>query len=244
MPYIFNAQSFSFITMHLKKIPTAYSVSLMLLLSNMAGCGSTPVEYPHFPTYSLNQHQQHQENNGVAIGLSLVTDPQDMKTYFGANLLEAGLLPIFLVVKNRDPKATFLLEKEGIALEGKSPSKEASAEIDSSGHKALWVAAPLSMILFLPAAIFMIPAAASAESSYEELKLNLAYGEFRSKTLSPGRQSDGFVFFSVPLDAEGALAVKEVRVQIEVEDLKRKKKHQFVFPVTLNTKQKNDTSSF
>ena len=220
-------------------------VAIVLLLSNMAGCGSTPREYPHFPTHSPDQHQQHQENNGVAIGLSSVTDPQDMKTYFGANLLEAGLLPIFLVVKNRDPKVTFLLEKEGIALEGKSPSKEASAEIDSSEHEALWVAAPLSMILFLPAAIFMIPAAASAESDYEELKLNLGSREFRSKTLSPGRQTDRFVFFSVPLDAEGALAVKEVTVQIEVEDLKSKKKHQFVFPVALNPKPKEyDASSF
>jgi hypothetical protein len=224
--------------MNINNSNLAYWVSLMLLLSNMAGCGSTPVEYPHFPTHSPGQHQQHQENDGVAIGLSPVTDPQDMKTYFGANLLEAGLLPIFLVVNNRDSKATFLLEKEGIALEGKSPSNEASAEIDSSGHEALWVATPLLTILFLPAAIFMVPAAASAESDYEELKLNLASREFRSKTLSPGRQTDGFVFFSVPLDAEGALAVKEVKVQIEVEDLKSKKKHQFVFPVGLNTKPK------
>jgi len=215
--------------MCIKSFHTACWISFLMILSILAGCSRTPVIYPDFPNHSPDQYQYHQENNGLVIGISPITDPQEIRKYFGVNLLEGGVLPVFLSANNQNPKAIFVLQREHITLGLNSNTDKQPEIIDSSDRESMAIAAHLLSALF-------IPAWASAESEYFELKQNLARKEFRSKTLSPGRQTDGFVYFQIPSNnKESAESPKRTTIQIKVKETKSKQNYQFVFPVVLDT---------
>ena len=214
-----------------------YWVYFLVCLSFMVGCSRTPVVYPPYPIHSLNQYQYYQEKNGLGVGISLLSDPKENKTYFGTNLLAGGILPLFLIAKNLNTESTFLLEKDLITFGQQTGTNEGTAGIDSSNKETLSGLSVIAPLLF-------VNAWANAESEFAEQKHNLALKEFRSQTLSPGRQTNGFVYFRIPLnDRRGSSGGNEGRVQIEVKDIKSKQKYQFIFPVSLKTIQKSDTPS-
>lgn len=135
------------------------------------------------------------ENAKTIEGVTAVAQPllnqEDLKNYFGVNLLEKGILPIYLVVKNDNPHDSFILTTESvqIQLEGNKNSIEDPAREKQEAGEAIGLAgAILVSPLLLSVAIQQLSSASIIEENFESKK-------FRTKTIDPGQQVSGFLYF-------------------------------------------------
>ncbi len=177
-------------------------VLCMTLVLLAAGCGTMKVT--PLATNQASSYTQHEEKNGLVIGIQPMTDRREIQDMFKVNLLEHGLLPILLVVQNQSASDSFIVPKEQITvLGGATGSTNTSHEADiASGAKAAGEAtgfAAGAIILASPVvAAPLIIASLKLGSDATVVQYNLADKEFYTRTLGPGEKAQGFLYFRFP----------------------------------------------
>jgi hypothetical protein len=156
--------------------------------------------FPDFPAPGADQLMSFGDDD-LAISAYALTNPQDQKTYFGLDLAGAGVLPIWLSIKNRSSAKRFLVDADDIKLAyGEEPIQDAErsrSTIDDSGAKvvenaaAIGIAAgPIGLAVSLP--ILLMSGGVIARQ--DDVRRNLMIRQLYSRTVGPDQSAVGFVY--------------------------------------------------
>ncbi len=197
-----------------------------------SGCSA-----PQLPTYPVKQidHYQHTLfRDGLQIAVDPMFDSQENNTYFGVDLFQENILPVFVMVKNLNSNGSIVVHKNKISLNGlTNDHMEVNDEVnivDASNAMALNEASA-----FLGSTPLML-VALSQVSDLAEIKRNFKTKAFQTQTLSTGKQSCGFVYFRLP---EKIKNVEKLSIRIEMMNLQEKSNQIYQIPFVWKGK-KND----
>jgi hypothetical protein len=138
--------------------------------------------------YSLNETKE-----GLIVAVNPVTDKQGETKWFGKDILADGLLPIQIIVENRNASRSFIISKEEVLL------KSASSGVTTTSQQAT-IGNPtpgLVTALVLPNPI-IASFAISAAAHEQVMQYNLGERELAKQTISPNGHADGFVYYQFP----------------------------------------------
>jgi len=183
-----------------KLVADLFSLVLLFLLS-----GCTTMSVAPLKTGDADSYTQHEQKNGLVIGIRPMTDKREIKDMFKNNLLDNGLLPILVVAENQSASASFVIAKEKVFVLNEdtgTTSRSQTTEVASgdAGTAIGLTGAVLDLanpVLAAP----MIIAGAKMASNATVIQYNLADKEFYSRTLGPGEKAQGFVYFQFPKDS-------------------------------------------
>ncbi|MGE0826156.1 MAG: hypothetical protein AB7G75_17110 [Candidatus Binatia bacterium] len=177
--------------------------ALTIILS-VAGCaGKTLSPYPR---QAASSYPYFQEQDGLAIGIKPLTDPQESEKYFHTDLLSRGILAIFVAAENRESPNTFLLLKGQFTLHNALREELQVSDREQAGSSTLAatqnVMSALAVVGYfgfygvgaLPFALVE----SSIESHEEQVKTKFVTEELQAKTISLGEGTHGFVYFRRP----------------------------------------------
>lgn len=179
---------------------TLLGISLVSVLLE-SGCATMSVT--ELKTRPADSYAQHQQKNGVIIGIHPMTDKEEIKETFRINLLDKGLLPILLIVENQSTSTSFILAKEKVLL-----LREATGLENPSGRKevapgtkgtALDTVPVTIAALITPASVPLLFIGTKMNSDATVIQHNLADKELYTRTLGPGQKAEGFVYFQYPI---------------------------------------------
>ena len=189
-------------------------VSLALLCMLCGGCTTT---LPPYPVRPLTGYPHRVVQGGLALAVQPLRTEAERERYFGVDLVDEGVLPVFVLAENRSSTSSFLLSPENFRLgNAKSPpSGEGGPGRDPIGlHIA--AAATLSPVL--------IVAYSTLESKGHQINQTFELNKLRDTTLSPGETVSGFVYFPYPDEARAA---KTWRVDAEAPKLGTRARQRF-----------------
>ena len=201
---------------------------LMSALFLLVACGATK---PAVIGSELAQVKGYEETkNGLRIYIRPLQDKNEIKKYFGADLLKKNILPIFVLAENRNDTAYFLVE----------PAPPARDErIDNGGGTAAFVSAEdakksvykkdtqLEIGLAMAGPIFWLALIPIAMADYgptdasKSLQQALITQSLRKQTLSPGKTEQGFIYYQLPPDDSSAetIGITLQATNIETQDV-------------------------
>jgi len=169
----------------------------------LTGCGTVRIE--DYRRRAMDEQRYRGRNNHLEIAATPILDEVDLSKYFGANLLDAGILPIFIRVKNVDPSNSYIFGKEDFSVyEGSNQSGATSdAKVDSNANAPAAAATALLVpaLFFTPAAGLLLGAMLAAGKMISDASVvehNMTDKQFLTTTLAPGQEGSGFLYFKLP----------------------------------------------
>lgn len=179
---------------------------MILLVCGLAmlASGCSTMSVPDLKVRNADTYEQHQEKEGLAIGIHVMTDTEEVKKTFGMNLLEKGITPVLIVVENRSPSASFVVAKEKVYILDEVTGKTDTTNVKdvttgkSAAGAALGVAAVAGAAVGSVVAIPFIIASSKLASDAQVIEYGIANKEFSSSTLDPGVKAEGFIYFQLP----------------------------------------------
>jgi hypothetical protein len=196
-------------------------VALVTMIAFLAGCSAKRL--PDYSPLPAHQYSQKETLGDLTVAIYPMTQETEIKEYFGMNLLSADILPVTIVVENRNPELHFILRKDEIKLVNQSTqrfdrSNNPETVGSSTGEKTVGAIALLSPL----AAGMMIGMISNAA----EMKRNFAMKEFQQATISPGETKSGFVYFQLPKPEASPI---QWRFEIQAMDVKNKNPLTFTY---------------
>ena len=211
-----------------------------------AGCSTMTV--PPLTTGSADSYAQHQQKDGLVIGVQPMTDKKQVEDEFKVNLLEHGLMPILLVVENQNPASSFIVAKENVAVLNGITGTTNTAPVDKTAQRAQVASGAtsagqatgdaaigvMSVAIAIPGAdvlaVPLIIASAKLSSDATVVQYGLADKEFYSRTLGPGEKAYGFLYLQFPKVSPPS---GEYHVIAKVKNAATRDETAFDFPVNL-----------
>jgi len=179
-------------------------VCAILIIVGLTSTGCATVRIEEYGRRAMGEQRYRGRNNHLEIAATPILGEDELSKYFGANLIEAGILPIFVRVKNVDPFSSYIVGKEDFLLYERSSRSSATsdARVDSDIDARVTAASVLALVfaggvLGLGAAMAggkMVTDAAVVEH-------NLSNKQFLTTTLAPGQEGSGFLYFKLPQEA-------------------------------------------
>jgi len=153
--------------------------------------------YPDYPIKPISEYTHHQVDNGVAVAVHAIRQRDEVKTYFGADLVARGFLPVLIVVENQSEDASYMVSPKDFAYASGEGVDELRARPDHLGRgTAAGVVGGVSAVAISPVGL-LVSGAMVVHSS--KLSHNLKSKEFRTRSISPNRPSaSGFIYVPVP----------------------------------------------
>lgn len=143
------------------------------------------------------------EKQGLAIGVTPYLDTERNKQVFGADLKEAGILPLQVVVRNNSEcpltirKSDFTLGLPGKSDYAPAPVTTVTDQLESYESSAGVVG---STILFGLAGYLL--SSTERDKANEARKADLRSKEIQDVSLGPQQSINGFLFFLIPDDVQ------------------------------------------
>lgn len=194
----------------------------VMLCITSYGCAT--MQIPDYPKPSSNALKREKSINNLNIAIHPITDKQELEQYFGTDLSEAQILPVYVLADNKSSSSSFLLSKDYIALQQKKTSYRLKTDSGSvTGRSQVG-----EIVALTGAALVSIPllfGGIKAISNAEVVKQNLAAKALQTRTVSPGKSVDGFVYFKLP-DKTTPLA--DWAILLDVKELGNNSMHEFV----------------
>lgn len=189
----------------------------------LAGC-ATMIVTP-FTTGSADSYKQHEQKNGVIVGIHPMTTTGEIKDMFEVNLLDEGLLPILVVVENQSTSAaSFIIAKDKVYVLNKTTGIITTSQLKELSHTTETVLVILSPLVF----------GTNAYDNRIVIQQNLADKEFYSQTLGPGEKAQGFIYFQFPKESSPS---GNYHVVVEAKKSATDETTTFDFPVNLTLPQ-------
>src|SRR5208282_3968561 len=139
--------------------------TLILLASSslmLAGCSTMKIA--PLTTGSAGSYTQHEQTNGVVVGIRPMTDKREIEDMFKVNLLDKGLLPILVVVENQSASDSFIIAKDKVYVLneaiGTNNSSQQRGKVTSGAGEGMATAGGVMVALSrfaLPLAIIGMP---------------------------------------------------------------------------------------
>ncbi len=148
-------------------------LTLCLALLTAAGCTSFEVVRP--PAREADLYPNADVERDIVIAIDEINEPRRVRSYFGVNLLEQGILPVQVVVSNRSRRRMSLKPSDVLVLRGRQvvdplPIQRVTA---IPKRRGLWVTGDTGEEI---------------DRFYEQMA-------FREVILAPGESYRGMLFF-------------------------------------------------
>ena len=198
----------------------------------LSGCATMAL--PDYPMRPPSEYELSSTQNGFCIGIHAITDKDELQRYFGKDLSQVDIVPIHLTAKNNHPNSSFLLSRDAISLrtsnlaEGSEQIGKTGGLIDTSNAEAIVQGSGVAALVVMPIGIAMVFQGVKQISDGHVIQLNMAAKELYTKTLSPGKSCDGFVYFKLP---EKDRTSEGIRLNLSVKELFSKASYTFSFPL-------------
>jgi hypothetical protein len=203
---------------------------LCTLTALLIAGGCSTQQLSDYRTRPVDEYRYSQVENGIAVIIDPLTDTADAEKYFGTDLASKGILAVMIIVKNGGATSV-LVATEKIAL-GQGQAGYSPKGSDSAGDTATGMAAGLGASVLLPPLIVplvvFLPIASNMIANSNEMKHNFQTKELRTKTLSPGESTSGFMYFRIPSTANAP--IEQWSVTVELTDLALKRANRVVIP--------------
>ena len=218
-----------------KRIAGLFSVGLLIL-----GSGCSTMKVAPLTTSNATSYTQHEEIDGLVVGIRPMTDKREIEDMFKVNLLDKGLVPILVVTENQSPSASFIIAKNKLCVQngatGSSSSSQRKKVTSSTGEVMANTGGVMVALggFALPLLIIGMPiefTGMQKASNASMIEFNLADKEFYSRTLAPGEKAQGFVYLQFPKDAPVA---GNYHVVAEVQNSATGETTTFDLPANLN----------
>lgn len=211
-------------------MPLALRLSF-ILMTTFAFHGCATMQIPDYPKTPVSSYSNATTKNELCIAVHAMTEKKDLKQYFGTDLSALKIVPIYIVAENRSPSSSFLLLKDHVSLQNKSTQdglKQAdrTGTGESLGGEVAVVTGSAALLVVPVLAPLLLFPGFKAISDAEVVKHNLAAKELQTRTISPGKSVDGFVYFKLP-DESGPL--RNWYISIQARELGGSTSHQFTF---------------
>jgi hypothetical protein len=170
--------------------------SLAAVLAALAACAATPAraatkKFPDFPPPPADQLKTAGDQN-LAVGVYVMADVVQQKTYFDADLSRSGITPIWVSISNLSQDSTFLFDVGELGLTAPHPDhagfSPGSASVDDSAATALAITD-----LFVGTLVMGLIAQSKMTDASNSKKELVDRGLY-SRTLAPGQSTNGFVY--------------------------------------------------
>jgi len=168
-----------------------FVATLPLLL--ISGC--TTMDEPTFTAGRADSYPQHEQKNGLTIGIHPITDKQEVEGIFNANLLKKGILPILVVAENQSPSNSFVMAKEQLYVLNAATGTTSNSQRKDIEH-GMTVTGEIIESAFSHGLLLFTGEKLVSDATV--INYNLADKEFYSKTLGPSEKASGFVYFQIP----------------------------------------------
>lgn len=167
------------------KIAKRSAILILLTIACLAACSVPQVQKTD--VRAIDAYPLRKEMNGLTVAIDPQQNPAIVKTTFGVNLLEERILPIFVVIRNDNPLASFLVSADQFVLQqGNVTASTGGASISTTSAEVL---------VYLFGAIF-----AQRVTDLKFANQNMRHVELARTTLSPGRVASGYIYFQLPSD--------------------------------------------
>jgi len=202
--------------------------TIVLFAVLVAACNSQTIKVESIKEQSINNYKHLKSINGLSVALQPITRKDDVIKYFGINLIENGVYPIYVTIENQT-NSSFQLQLENMAFDGKKniSGGDAVQTMPSAEERAASAAAGY---------IFIGAASLTALFKHEPAKLinirhNLRKISYRNQTISPGKKGSGFIYFTTPKQSSSSTYAD---VSLEVFNINEKSNVHFNFTIQLN----------
>lgn len=111
------------------------AVLILLFLLGLTACSSS-YRVVQLPLRDADLYPRAQTKGGVTIAVDEITEPQRVKSYFGADLLRADILPVNIIVSNHGDRRYLINPADVLLLKGSSVIDPVPAEIVAATAKA------------------------------------------------------------------------------------------------------------
>lgn len=207
--------------------PPIWGLGALACFVGILTCACTTPRLPDYPAEPSNLPVSVETETGLHIGLRPISSPDELTHYFGIDLLENGVLPIFVRLENHSDNATYLVRPDHFSLQARTqeirPGTDYQARRLDSGDE-------ITRAGVVSFNIPMIVAGNMRVSRASEVQRNLEMKQLRSRTVSPGRATFGFLYFSIskmgPPSANLGLTLR-----LEVEHTASGQKHAVHLPI-------------
>lgn len=200
------------------------------------------------------QKGSEQVKQGLRIYIRPLREPDEIKKYFGANLLEKDILPIFILVENKSESKYFLVEPEN-QLQEHSKSKGNEKPIETQSNRGKYITATEAKnsvyvkdsglegaLILTTGPIFWLAAIPLAMTDYgptdasKSLQQALITKSLRRQTLTPGKTESGFLYYHIPPDISSG---ENIGIKLKATDLDTSEVIYFPFTKTLKDEEKD-----
>ncbi|HPJ92499.1 MAG TPA: hypothetical protein PLU81_10215 [Deltaproteobacteria bacterium] len=191
---------------------------IMIYLALPVSCTTT--RPASIDTQLSTREGDEQIREGLRIYMRPLEDAAEIKKYFGTNLIEKDILPVFVLAENRTGSEYFLVEPAD-----RYPTAHEDKDLDSIGSgtggteymsatqakKSVYTKdTSLETSLIMTGPVFWLAIVPLSMTDYgptdasKSLQQALITQSLRKQTLAPGRTESGFLYYHLPEDATSA----------------------------------------
>jgi len=205
-------------------------------------------------TELAGQSGYEQQQKGLKIYIRPLRNKKEIKKYFGADLLEKKILPVFVLIENKSESTFFLVEPADIEQGAEnSPGSKA----DKSGTKGnTYLSAkgakqsvyeksgtffgldlgppPLFWLVAIP--FDMLDPDSGPTDASKSLQQALITKALRKQTLTPGKTENGFLYYQIP---EGLKAIDTFGINLKATNIDTQDELYFRFTKKMDKEGQN-----
>lgn len=196
------------------------------VLATVLATGCSTMSVPPMPIQPIESYALRQETRQVTVAVHPVMSKQEIDATFNTDLLDRGIVPILVVIDNKNPSASFVVAREWVAVvNNETAVRTASALPAARSETGAQVATVVGAALIsLPLVIGGMKIASDAQV----IQHNLGDKAFYSHTVAPGRRAQGYLYFNA---SEGKPLAGHHRVVVELRDSATNDPLTFLFPI-------------
>ena len=157
----------------------------LVLIFLITGCSSAP-RLPPFPVKQAESYQHFLAVDGLQISVEALFDTKQNMSYFGTNLIDEKILPVFIMVNNHQSTGSRVVFSDKIYLNGLNDNHvNSNDKLKAFGMKNSMALSESSAIV---GGVPLMLVALSQISDSAEIKRNFKSKAFQTHTLSVGEQ--------------------------------------------------------
>lgn len=145
-----------------------------------------------FPEPAVTSFVRATSSNEVSVYIKPLLNEKDYKKYFGTNLIDKGILAIYLSINNSSPETSYLVPAESIKLSIKDFNRQSYYSTKEDEKNPLGI--PFRELAVASAIINLVVQQYSDATIIQE---NFKSVRFRTKTIDTGKSASGFAYFNL-----------------------------------------------
>ena len=190
-------------------------ITILILI----GCATTKPP----PQYKGTHFLMHQESNGVEVYIEPFVDKNEVKKYFGTNLIAKGIFPVYVKIVNETKDLSIFVDDTTFSLVVENNNYK-PIKIDEIKDVSAGTAVATAGTCCISIPCMLLGGKMATDASV--INYNFNYNKLHPTTISPGKDVSGFVYFRLPKKGR----IPEFwKIQASIENFSNSNKTELIF---------------